>query len=380
MAQIAAGIYRSSDQWEGDFPPADDFDTFYAQHYLLLHQDAWREYYSPAFLAQATSARFYRLPNLRDLPDASDPLCQPRRKGGTGHLTKLPCWANNIIRTRRRQSTLPAATLAELALSTLRQTITRLRREHPGNVQPYSETQARFWLKHFNLDSPNNRSPSNSQEPWNPNQAGLEVAQGAIDVWAWEAYYSRERWEEASLVDDAPFLVPDLDGTRPSEIWWCGWPDGAGVIMSARQRGWEPEFGSEEEIAFLAAVAAKETKGVQNDDGGSLDYAMRSHILLAVMRAAELQTEAEMEHHVEELKWRITNAGRIDASDAKPWVRQALMIMKPYVHKWRQGGYGAIEGQDELLRHILVENGQFFGRWKLSPTSKEFNFTLKPRA
>ncbi|KAK8015788.1 J domain-containing protein 1 [Apiospora marii] len=345
IAQIAAGIYRSSDQCEGDFPSADDFDAFYVQHYPALHQDAWREYYSPTFLAQTSSARFYRLPNLRDLPDASDPLCQPRHKG-------------------KRPATSPS-------FPTGRTT----------SVHPYSETQARFWLKHFSLDSPNNPScPSNSREAWNHNQASLEVAQGAIDVWAWEAHYSRERWEEAALVDDATFLEPDLDGTRPSEIWWCGWPDGAGVSMSARWRGWEPEMGSEEEIAFLAAVAAKETEGVENDDGDGLDYAVRSHILLAVMRVAELQMEPETEQHVGDLKRRMADAGRIDESRTETWVQQALVIIKPYVHRWRQGGYAAIAGQSELLRHILVENGQLFARWRLSPTSKEFDFTLKPRA
>lgn len=38
---LAAGIYRSSNQYEGDLPSADNFDAFCAQHYPLLHQDAW---------------------------------------------------------------------------------------------------------------------------------------------------------------------------------------------------------------------------------------------------------------------------------------------------------------------------------------------------
>ncbi|KAK8022001.1 hypothetical protein PG993_012768 [Apiospora rasikravindrae] len=237
LAQIAAGIYRSSDQTEGDFPSADDFDTFYAQHRPLLSQDAWRQYYSPVLLAQATSARFYRLPDLQDLPDSSGPLGQPRthkEKGEAGsHFTKLPRWANNVVRTRRRQPTLPVAAMTQIALSTLRQTIARLRKEdHPTSVQPYSETQARFWLKCMGMDSPNDRlhssnnSSSRNREAWNPNGFGSGIAQGAFDIWAWEAYYTRERWEDSI---DAPRLEPDLDGTRPSEVYWCGWPDGAGV-------------------------------------------------------------------------------------------------------------------------------------------------------
>ncbi|EFQ34551.1 uncharacterized protein GLRG_09695 [Colletotrichum graminicola M1.001] len=42
-------------------------------------------------------------------------------------------------------------------------------------------------------------------------------------------------------------------------------------------RGWVPELGSEEEIAFLAAVAARETEaaGASSDGNVNLDYASR---------------------------------------------------------------------------------------------------------
>ncbi|WYZ42058.1 hypothetical protein EsH8_V_000953 [Colletotrichum jinshuiense] len=312
LAQIAAGIYRSSNQLEGDFPSAEDFDTFYAQHHQLLDQDAWRQYYSPAFLAQVTSARFYRLPDLQDLPDSSDPLAQSRQKG-VGHFTKLPRWAHNVVRTHRRQPTLPVATITHTALSTLQQTILRLRKEHPS-VQPYSETQARFWLNYMKMDSPG----PHSKELWNPNEFGIQVAQGAFDMWAWESQYSQKLWDSI----EAPHLEPDLDGTRKSEVDWCGWPDG-GVSVQAWCRGWEPEVGSEEEVAFLAAVAVRETEGI---DVSNLDYAMRSHILLGVMRVA---FGTEREKHVESLKRRMVEAGRIDESKAEQWILQALMVMEP---------------------------------------------------
>jgi hypothetical protein len=215
LAQIAAGIYRSSNQLDGDFPSADDFDTFYARHHQLLNQDAWRQYYSPTFVALATSARFYRLPDLQDLPESSDPLAQPRRQKGIGHLTRLPRWAHTVVRTRRRQPTLPVATITQIALSTLQQTISRLRGNGYPSVQPYSETQACFWLKYMKMDSP---GPSAKEEVWNPDQFGVHVAQGAFDVWAWEAHYSRKLWDSAEA-RIAP-LEPDLDGTRKSEVDW----------------------------------------------------------------------------------------------------------------------------------------------------------------
>lgn len=361
LAQIAAGIYRSSDQLEGDLPLADDFESFYVQHHPLLKHDAWRQYYSPALLAQATSARFYRLPDLQDLPDSSDPLGLPRQKG-TGHFTKLPRWAHNAVRTRRRQPTLTVAAMTQLAHSTLERTISHLREGHPG-VQSYSETQASFWLKYMKMDSPDRLS--SRSEPWNPNNFGIAVAEGGLDTWAWEAHYSRERWQRSM---DAPPLEPDLDGTRQSEVHWCGWPNG-GVDVQTWRRGWEPEVGSEEEIAFLAAVAAKETAGIRMCN---LDYAVPSHTLLALLHAA-----FETDQHTEDLKQRMVDAGRIEESRAAQWIQQVLMVMKPYVHKW-PGGPLAAEDSSELLRHILAENGQLFARWKLSPCSKEFTFELNP--
>lgn len=354
-------MYRSSDQGEGEFASVDEFDKFYAKHQEILKQDAWRQYYSSAFLAQENSARFYRLPDLQHLPDSSDPLGQPCQKEN-GHLTKLPRWAHNVVRTHRRQPTLPVETITQIALDTLQQTTERLRKDHP-NVKPYSETQACFWLKYMGIDSPGKPS----REAWDPNEFGIYVAQGGFDMWAWAAHYSRERWEAV----DAPRLEPDLDGTRVSDVNWCGWPDG-GVGEQARNRGWEPEVGSEEEIAFLAAVAVKETEGIDMRD---LDYQMRSHILLGVMRVA---FEVEKAQQQEELKQRMVNAGRTDESRAEQWVREALMIMEPYVQKLDRWPASDADRGD-LLQRVLVENGQLFGRWKLSDSSKNFNFELRPR-
>jgi hypothetical protein len=286
---------------------------------------------------------------------------QPRQKG-IGHFTKLPRWAQNVVWTHQRQPTLPVATITQIALSTLQQTIFRLRKDYLC-VQPYSETQACFWLKYMKIGSPR----PFAKWVWNPNRFGLHVAQGSFDIWAWEAHYSRKLWDsiEAQI---AP-LEPDLDGTRKSEVAWCGWPDG-GVAALSWLRGWDPEVGSEEEIEFLAAVAVKETEGI---DVSNLDYAMRSHMLLGVMRAT---FETEREKHMEDLKRWIVKAGRIDESKAEQWIQEVRMVMEPYVQKWDVWPT-AVEDRSGLLQHILMENGQLFARWKLSPTSKEFNFELK---
>ncbi|KAI9034936.1 uncharacterized protein KD926_004999 [Aspergillus affinis] len=356
LAQLAAAIYRSSSQLDGDFPSPSDFPAFYTTHRALLHPSAWRSYYSAAFLTQPTTARFYRLPDLQDLPDSDSPLAQPRQPppgGGAAHATKLPRWAYSVERTHRRQPSLPLATLTRLALSTLEMTTARLRTVHPS-VPPYSETQARFWLEDMKLGSPmpSGLTKAQSQQAWKPNSFGVMVAQGAQDMYAWEAQY----------------------GAWDSGVQWCGWPDG-GVEVQAWERGWEEEVGSQEEVEFLAAVVVEETVGVEVN---KLDFAVRSHILLGLMRAA-VEGGREREAFLEELEKGMALKGRIGEERAGRWLKEALKVVEPYVRMW-EGAWPAVEEERaEMLRRILVENGQFFARWKFSPLLKEFNFELGPR-
>lgn len=314
---------------------------------------------------QAASARFYRLPDLQDLPDSSGPLGEPRQKG-IGHFTKLPRWAYNAARTPERSPTLSVATITQIALSTLQQTTLRLQKDNPS-VQPYSATQASFWLKRMKIDFP---GPFTKKQKYRLNEFDVFVAQGGFDIWEWEAHYSPKLWDsmEARI---AP-LEPDLDGTRKSGVMWCGMPDGYYVEWAARRIGWEPELGSEEEIQFLAAVAVKETEGIEMRN---LDYTIRSHMLLGVMRSA---FEMEREKHMEDLKRLIVEAGSYDESKVEQWIQEVRIVIDPYVQKlnvWPT----TIEDQSGLLWHILMDNGQLFARWKLSSTSKEFDFQLKPK-
>ncbi|KFZ15369.1 hypothetical protein V502_05640, partial [Pseudogymnoascus sp. VKM F-4520 (FW-2644)] len=213
LAQFAAAIYRSSSQLTDAFPSPSDFPAFYATHHALLHPSAWRSYYSAAFLTQRITARFYRLPDFQDLPDSSSPLAQPRQRpppGGGAYATKLPRWAHSVARTRRRQPSLPLETLTRLALSMLETTTARLRTAYPS-APPYSETQARFWLEHMKLGSPgpSGSTMEASKEAWEPNGFGVLVAQGALDVCAWEAQYSTLLWEASWAVREVE--EPDLD-------------------------------------------------------------------------------------------------------------------------------------------------------------------------
>ncbi|KAL4931019.1 uncharacterized protein BDV17DRAFT_297504 [Aspergillus undulatus] len=359
LAQIAAAIYRSSDQIVGIFPFPDKFNTFYTEHHALLHPSAWRAYYSELFLKQNTTARFYRLPDLQDLPDSDSPLDLPRKRshvGGGPHATKLPRWAYNIACIYLRQPLLPLATLTDIALSTLEVTINRLRGAHPS-VRPYSETQARFWLEYMGARyfGARTRSKAPSRDAWDKNRFGILAAQGAYDIYKWEGKYSVQLWEASW------------------ERSGCGWPDG-GVGAYTWWRGWEGELGGKEEIEFLAAVVVEETVGVELD---KLDLAVRSHILLGVMRAA-VKTGLEREDLLQKLETGTVQSGRIREERAGLWLREALGVMEPYVRIW-EGVWPDAEERGKMLRRILVENGQLFARWKASPHLKEISFVLGPR-
>ncbi|KAJ6085604.1 hypothetical protein N7499_005233 [Penicillium canescens] len=360
LAQLAAAIYRSTDQLEGDFPSPDDFQSFYTTHHALLHSSAWRSYYSTAFLTQRTTARFYRLPDLQDLPDSDSPLGLPRQRP-PAHATKLPRWAHSVARTRRRQPSLPFATLTGLALSTLETTITRLRTAHTS-VPPYSETQARFWLEYMGLGSPGRSGSAKavSREAWEPNIFGILVAQGAYDVYAWEAKYSAQLWEASAARMEV--AEPDVDGVWKSEVMWCGWPDG-GVGSQAWCTGWEGEVGSEEEVEFLAAVAVEETVGVKAEVG-ELDFAVRSHMLLGVMRAT-VKRGRERDVFLEELEREMVRTGRIEEGRAGRWLREVLGVVEPYVRIW-EGVWPATE----------VERGRCYGGscWRMGSSLQGGSF------
>ena len=96
-------------------------------------------------------------------------------------------------------------------------TIIRLRTAYTS-VPPYSETQARFWLKYMGLGSPGRSSLAKavSREEWEPNIFGVLVAQGAYDVYAWAAKYSAQLWEASAARREV--AEPDVDGVWKSEV------------------------------------------------------------------------------------------------------------------------------------------------------------------
>lgn len=170
-------------------------------------------------------------------------------------------------------------------------------------------------------------------------------------------------------------VKPDMeDGVRKSKVMWCGWPDG-GIGAEAWWRGCEGEVGGEEEVEFLAAITVEEIAGIKLD---KLNFTVRSHILLGVMQAAVKEGQ-EREAFLGELEREMVRSRRIKEDIVGVWLREALGVIKPYVRIWDGVWPDAEDEWARVLRLILVDNGQLFARWKVSPHLKEFNFELGPR-
>lgn len=350
FVQIETCIHRTYEAGDAsleDLPG--DFDAFRTHFDDFLHEDIWTQYYSPEFLAQPASTHFYRLPNLQDLIYTHSPMGSPRDTD-PGHFTKLPRWAACVAATKRRQPTLPVSLIRRLAISTLQETIESQRTEN-HLVRPYSETQTKYWLNHFDIDSERRpRADIDFRWVWRPHEFGLEVARGHCDIWKWEELYSPKAWASSTYVE------PDLDGSKKRSMYGTGFPDG-GTGYYASNRGWEPEVGSEEEVAFLTAVAVKETEGV---DASMLDYSIRSHMLLAVLYAA---FSTHQDAFIDDLAKRVAAGGRLETKDmAEQWIREALKVMEPYISEDQEWPTSE-KNRSELLRRILLDNGQLFARW-----------------
>lgn len=136
------------------------------------------------------------------------------------------------------------------------------------------------------------------------------------------------------------------------------------------ERGWITELGSEEEVEFMAAVAAKETKGY---DINALNYALRSHILLAILRLAFMPAESEKHHkYSNKIRQGILDKGRLNEASYNKWFNNVLKVMQLYAEEKKE--FPVIEeDRRAFLRRILAENRQLFtqGGWQFNPLSAQ---------
>ncbi len=204
-----------------------------------------------------------------------------------------------------------------------------------------------------------------------PSIFSIFVAQGGCDVLDWDRHYSPARWHATSAVA----LEPDVKGSDRPVIGFCGWPDGGTSVMTT-QRGWVYELGSEEEVEFLAAVAAQETEGYSIH---ALNFSARSHMLLAVLYLAFLPTSQRDEYR-QNMRRQFLEKDRLRETTVDEWIDNVLGLMEPYASEQKVLP-SADKDRMELFRRSLAENGQVFARggWRFSKRGppRGFKFDLE---
>lgn len=118
----------------------------------------------------------------------------------------------------------------------------------------------------------------------------------------------------------------------------------------------------------MAAVAAKETEGY---DINALNYGLRSHILLAILRLTFMPAESE-EHreYSDKIRQGTLDKGRLNEARYDEWFNNVLKVMQPYAEEKKEFPV-MDEDRRAFLRRILAENGQLFARggWQFNPSS-----------
>lgn len=357
-------FYRDAREYELDDTAhvLQDFEEFYEKHKALLNESVWQQHYSRRFLLQPTTARFWRLPDVQDLPDSINPF-NDARDAPPGHYLKLPHWAYNVMVTRERQPKLASDVIISIAKQTLRKAIERQRASDP-NVQPYSETQVQYWLRFFGLDRP--LKPLSEPELdflYDYYQLTANIGREYTDVLKWNQEYSLERWYSSEA--SAKFLEPDREAADDFYlVQFHGYPDG-GSGSYCESRGWLAEVGSEEEVEFLVAVAMKELEGVDNIH--ALDFTIRSHMLMGVLCMICELSPRELQNSKATLRRQVIAAGRLEGEDeAERWIEKVMKVMASYVTKPDEVSTEETlswAGRLQILERILLKNGQLFARY-----------------
>lgn len=215
----------------GIAPTGDDFRSVLLGAPTLLHARLWMKHYTQEALFAPGARSGFVMPDVEPFPQAARPLllrapaagrdeaAGAEAQGGDDALAgpeRLPRWAFSLARGLLGAAP-PAATrgraVAE-ALALLEADTIRLRSRGGRPPPPYSETQARFWV----------RLARSRLAGLSADDAGVDASSLTYERFrevcgvrpeAWQEYYSQDVWEsvEARLEFASPdkSALPDQD-------------------------------------------------------------------------------------------------------------------------------------------------------------------------
>ena len=339
----------------GHPPEADEFDDI-AESWsnLTRHAASLRIYYSNNLLEDKLSEKYWRLPDLRDLPigDRNHYKHFPRS------LTRLPRFAFAVVKTYMT-TTLPRTWIVDQALSVFQQATVRLRSQRSDEVDMYSETQIYFWITYIHLRVSHYNADDIPSLQFQQLFSTID-----FDVNAWRNHYSVQRW--SSIEARVQFLQPD----RMPLVPVCTSPSAAPISPALRRQaqntGLVPEVASDEELALALAVALKLVESVASVD--DLDLNVHAHALLWLFHAFVARGDVRLDtKEFDTVKRQMSKKARL----SEAYIDQIASIVCEVLHeapeKWRVLPT-QIEKRNNMFRDFLIEHKQLLQEslWKVS--------------
>jgi ubiquitin carboxyl-terminal hydrolase L3 len=199
----------------GSFPEAKEFDAFLQTYPDLMYGRLWTSHYSKDLLFSPEAKETWRLPDLEPLPQfmslAEKEQIAPAEDGikkSSGNASILKRFAYAILKTSKSRNRRRAAVINE-TLPVIQSHLVRLRAKSPQAFEPYSETQAYFWIQmlHAAVESM-------------PSGSALDIGKLSFESFTilfpellahddvWTEHYSPARWN--SIEARMQTILPDL--------------------------------------------------------------------------------------------------------------------------------------------------------------------------
>ncbi|KAE8389110.1 hypothetical protein BDV23DRAFT_173295 [Aspergillus alliaceus] len=184
----------------GALPHRDRFSEFLEQHPDLMRGRLWAEYYTKDVIFSPEAKEGWRLPDLQPLPQYISQMKTPRIAGNIAQSPKgnaeiYQRFAYTILRAVKSMKRRRAAIINE-SLPLIQSYIIHLRAQSPGLLEPYSETQAYFWIQmlHAAVESvPQTMSVDITGLSFNNFAILFPDLLASQDVW--KEYYSPKQWD-----------------------------------------------------------------------------------------------------------------------------------------------------------------------------------------
>jgi ubiquitin carboxyl-terminal hydrolase L3 len=346
--QLAIMSYQSNksmDKW----PDRDAFDDALLHSPELMYGGLWKHWYTKDLMMSLEAKMYWRLPDLQTLPNII--VRTGERQQHNGDLggeepDRLMSFAFSVVQLHT-SSNVRRGWLVEQSLAIL-QTTTMRRRAQDTSLQPYSETQAYFWIQivHAALSAYKERLQHDDTAIDALSRLSFSRFRRLFDLDTnlWRDHYTPTRWESVNA--RGSFVLPDLK-PLPNVLTLNASKDVTSALeweSNSNDVSMSAEIPSMEVLAIHAIILLEKSASMSRQDLESPVILSHAHLLRFLFERLKM-TEG---HTAETLASRAKNA--------------MLEIQGPFMHGltlkafWTQqvlaaiGTSSEIENFDDLIR------------------------------